>query len=608
MSYLETSVKNGKIGQLNIDELKGLSEEIREKIITTIELNGGHLSSNLGIVETTVALYKTFNFPTDKLVFDVGHQCYAHKLLSERADGFSTIRTSNGLSGFPCREESEYDCFTSGHAGTSISQALGLCAARDKRGEEYTVIAVVGDGSVVNGLNMEALTAANEKPKNLIVILNDNEMSISTNRNGFYKYISKSTASERYVKHKNNLKKMFGNSFVTRFLMRLRNLIKRAFNRNNYFEKFGFKYVGVMDGNNVGEMVKILDHVKTLAKHRAVFLHIKTKKGKGLNAAEEKADEYHGVGKDMDSSKCAFSLALGNKLCQVIEKDKTVVAVTAAMKDGTGLSVVEKAYPSSVIDVGIAEEYAVTLASGMAAGGLKPVVCVYSTFMQRAYDEILHDVCLQKLPVVFCLDRAGLVGADGQTHQGVFDLSYLTHLPNLTVLAPTTVQELNEMVDYALTCPLPVAIRYPNEKTLKERESKPFTKPCWEEVVEGDGVTILAIGVRMLNLAIEVANAFKGKVKVINARSVKPLDEEMLLSIKGKPIITLEENVQIGGFGALVTKFFADNGICNKLTVMGVKDEFIKQGSIAEQLEYNGLTVKNLSEKVAKILTESGEV
>lgn len=602
MSMLTDTEKIGKIGQFNIEELQDLSGEIRKKIIETIESNGGHLSSNLGMVETTVALYKVFDMPKDKIIFDVGHQCYAHKLLSERADKFSTIRTANGLSGFPCREESEYDSFTSGHAGTSLSQALGLCTARDKRGEDYTVIAVVGDGSIVNGLNMEALTSSNVKPNKLIVILNDNEMSISKNINGFYKYISKGTASGKYVRSKQRLKRIFGNSFITRFLMRVRNVIKKIFNRNNYFEKFGFKYVGVLDGNNVSEMVKILTRVKELAKDRAVFLHVRTTKGKGLEVAEEKADVYHGVGKNMKTGKCIFSDALGKKLCQVIENDKNVVAVTAAMKDGTGLAEVEKLYPKNVIDVGIAEEYAVTLSSGMSAGGLKPIVCVYSTFMQRAYDEILHDVCLQNLPVVFCLDRAGLVGEDGQTHQGVFDLSYLTHLPNINVLAPTTVKELSEMIDYALKSPLPVAIRYPNEKVEEERDSKPFIQPDWEEIIEGDGVTILAVGPRMLYIAEEVAERFKGKVKVINARSIKPLDEKALIGIKDKPIITLEENSTIGGFGAQVIKFYADNGICVKINVMGVKDEFIKQGSVKEQLEQNGLTVENISEKVSEIL------
>lgn len=608
MSILSTELTPEKLQKLNIKQLSDLSGEIRERIIQTINSNGGHLASNLGIVETTVALYKVFNFPKDKLIFDVGHQCYAHKLLSGRADCFDTIRTANGLSGFPDREESEYDCFTEGHAGTSLSQALGLCEGRDKLGDDYCVIAIVGDGSFVNGLNMEALTSSEQKPKNLIVILNDNEMSISRNKNGFYKFISKGTTKKSYLKGKSAFKKVFRNSFITKFLRRIRNFIKRVFNKNNYFEKFGFKYVGVIDGNNVAETVKILMRVKETAKQRAVFLHLKTTKGKGHDKAEENATEYHGVGKDMKIGTGMFSLALGEKLCSVMKENKNVVAVTAGMKDGTGLNSVATLYPKNVIDVGIAEEYAVTFSAGLSASGIKPIVCVYSTFLQRAYDQILHDVCIQNLPVIFCIDRAGLVGEDGKTHQGVFDLSYLSHLPNLTVLAPTSKNELSEMLDYALSVNGPVAIRYPNEKVYEYKDSKKFIKPDWTICREGESVAILAVGPRMISLASSVAEEFKGEVKVINARSIKPLDSEMLEQIKNMPIITLEENVKTGGFGAMVIGYYADRKIQAKVKSFGVQDKFIKHGSVKEQLEENGLDVKTVSMAVEEMIKEGKSV
>ena len=608
MSILSTVSNPAKLQQLNIAQLSDLSGEIREKIIQTINSNGGHLASNLGIVETTVALYKVFNFPKDKLIFDVGHQCYAHKLLSGRADRFDTIRTAGGLSGFPDREESEYDCFTEGHAGTSLSHALGLCEGRDKVGDNYCVIAVVGDGSFVNGLNMEALTSSEQKPKNLIVIFNDNEMSISYNKNGFYKFISKGTTKKSYLKGKSAFKKIFRNSFITKFLRKIKNFIKRVFNKNNYFEKFGFKYVGVIDGNNIAETVKMLTRIKETAKQRAVFLHVKTTKGKGYDKAEENATEYHGVGKEMKTSKCLFSSALGEKLCSVIETNKNVVAITAGMKDGTGLTQVAEKFPNNVIDVGIAEEYAVTFSAGLSASGIKPIVCVYSTFMQRAYDQILHDVCIQNLPVVFCIDRAGLVGEDGQTHQGVFDLSYLSHLPNLTVLAPTSKKELSEMLDYALSINGPVAIRYPNEKVYEYKDSERFIKPNWTVVSEGESIAILAVGPRMLSLASSVAERFKGKVKVINARSIKPLDIDMLNKIQDLCIITLEENAKIGGFGSLVAQFYSDNDIDVKIKSFGIQDKFIKHASVKEQLEENGLDEETVSKAVDKILNKGESV
>lgn len=596
MNILDGIKNSSDVKRLSLKEKIELAGEIRDKILKTCSENGGHLSSNLGIVETTLALYSVFDFPKDKIIFDVGHQCYAHKMLSGRNAGFSAIRTDGGISGFPDREESEYDCFGAGHAGTSIAAGLGFCAARDALGEDFYVVDVVGDGAFVNGLNLEALTASQKKPKKLIVILNDNGMSISKNRNGIYTFLSKESTKKGYLKSKSALKRVFGESFVTRFLRKVRGFIKRIFNGVNVLEQFGFKYVGVVNGNDLKSLTEILEGVKNVAKDKAVFLHIKTVKGKGVKRAEERADLYHGVGKSLSCGGGEFSAAVGQTLNEIIEKDPRVIALTAGMKDGTGLAAVEKAHPDNFIDVGIAEEFAVTFAAGMAAGGLKPVVCVYSTFLQRAYDEILHDVCIQKLPVVFCVDRAGLVGADGKTHQGVFDLSFLSHLPGMTILAPSCVNDLKAALKYAFSLGSPVAIRYPKESSAKEREVAPYEETLWERLKTGEKYNILAVGPDMLALAEEFAKNHDG-AGVISARTVKPLDEKTLAEISGLPIIAIEENSVIGGFGdavrRAVSRLFGGKPK-NRIITLGVKDAFTRHGSAERQREENGLCEKQL--------------
>lgn len=596
MNILDGIKNSSDVKRLSLKEKIELAGEIRDKTLKTCSENGGHLSSNLGIVETTLALYSVFDFPKDKIIFDVGHQCYAHKMLSGRNAGFSAIRTDGGISGFPDREESEYDCFGAGHAGTSIAAGLGFCAARDALGEDFYVVDVVGDGAFVNGLNLEALTASQKKPKKLIVILNDNGMSISKNRNGIYTFLSKKSTKKGYLKSKSALKRVFGESFVTRFLRKVRGFIKRIFNGVNVLEQFGFKYVGVVNGNDLKSLTEILEDVKNVAKDKAVFLHIKTVKGKGVKRAEERADLYHGVGKSLSCGGGEFSAAVGQTLNEIIEKDPRVIALTAGMKDGTGLAAVEKAHPDNFIDVGIAEEFAVTFAAGMAAGGLKPVVCVYSTFLQRAYDEILHDVCIQKLPVVFCVDRAGLVGADGKTHQGVFDLSFLSHLPGMTILAPSCVNDLKAALKYAFSLGSPVAIRYPKESSAKEREVAPYEETLWERLKTGEKYNILAVGPDMLALAEEFAKNHDG-AGVISARTVKPLDEKTLAEISELPIIAIEENSVIGGFGdavrRAVSRLFGGKPK-NRIITLGVKDAFTRHGSAERQREENGLCEKQL--------------
>ena len=604
MGVLDRLEKPSDIKVLKLNELKSLSSELRQEIIKTVNSNGGHLSSNLGVVDLTIALQKQFDFSKDKLIFDVGHQCYAHKILSDRKDKFSSLRQDDGISGFPCIAESEYDAFCSGHAGTSISAGLGYCMARDKLKQDYTVICVVGDGSLSNGLNLEALFSSSSKPKNFIVILNDNGMSISKNTSGFYKLISKSTTKRGYLGSKKVLRKLFGSSFITKGLAAIKDFIKRIFNNNNYFEHCGFKYVGAFDGNDINELNKILERVKVVAQNRAVVLHVKTQKGKGFADAEIQPDKYHGVGANFNCEVGTFANALGEKLNELIEKDKSIVAITAGMKDGTGLSAVEKNHPNNFVDVGIAEEYAVTLASGMAIAGLKPVVAVYSTFMQRAYDEILHDVCLQNLPVVFCLDRAGLVGQDGKTHQGVFDISYLSHIPNIKILAPNNDFELKDALDYAFSLNCPVAIRYPKNSQLSLSEVA-FKDSLWNQVKTGEKVNILAVGPNMLSLATSCAKQFED-VGVISVRAIKPLDEKMLLSIKDSALIVLEENSLIGGVNTLISQFYIKNGISVKMTCLGVKDEFIEHGSIQNQLQSTSLDYQTLTNQISKYILQMG--
>ncbi|MBO7345030.1 MAG: 1-deoxy-D-xylulose-5-phosphate synthase [Clostridia bacterium] len=592
MSVLSNISLPSDLKNLDDKQLNQLAEEIRQKILETTSKNGGHLSSNLGIVETTIALYHVFDFPKDKLIFDVGHQCYAHKILSGRMERFDSLRKDGGISGFPSISESEYDAFGAGHAGTSISAGLGFCSARDALNEDYTVINLVGDASIVNGLNLEAISMSTKKPKNYLVVLNDNGMSISKNQNGFYRYLSKKTTRRGYQGGKRAIKKIFGQSFITRGLAKFRNFIKRVIGGGNYFENQGFKYVGVVDGNDIKELVKQLKQVKVLLKDRSVFLHINTTKGKGFEKAEERADVYHGVGENLKADCGSFAKTLGDKINSLIDNDKKIMAITAGMKAGTGLFLVEEKYKENFVDVGIAEDFAVVNACGMALGGLKPIVAIYSTFLQRAYDQILHDVCMQNLPVVFCLDRAGVVGSDGKTHQGVFDLSYLTHLPNMTVLAPSCCKELEMALDYALSLKSPVAIRYPKNQ-VGDRPILSFSDGLWETVKEGKDAVILAVGPKMLEIAQKCAEKDQS-LGVINARSVKPLCSKTLDEISNKIIVTLEENSVLGGFGSLVNGYYNSKGVKARVHNLGIKDCFVEHGSIDEQLKNNGLTVEGV--------------
>ncbi len=590
---LETIKTAKDIKKLNIKELTLLCEEIRQEIISTVSLNGGHLSSNLGSVELIVALYYVFDFPKDKLIFDVGHQCYAHKILSGRLEKFSSIRKCDGLSGFPDTTESEYDAFTVGHAGTSISAGLGYAYSRDKLKEDYFIINFVGDASIFNGENLESITANEVKPKKFIVILNDNGMSININNNGLYKIVSKITVKKRYNNFNNFLSRTIGKSFIGKFLRATKRFLKRSLSLKTITDSIGLKYVGVFDGHKLKILINILNDIKE--SQNPTILHAKTIKGKGLEVAENDATKFHGVSKEFKGSNNHFSNSVSDILEEVYAENNNITAITAGMKEGTGLTNFANNHPNSFVDVGIAEEYAVTLSAGMALGGIKPIVFIYSTFLQRAYDQTLHDVCLQNLPVIFCVDRSGVVGSDGKTHQGVFDISYLTHIPNLTVISPKNSEELKLAILTALKLNSPVVIKYPNGDYSDVKTKTPLSLPLnWEVLDDGDDNVILAVGPRMIALAKQVNKKLSKKATIVNARVIKPLDKEYLLKIKDKNIITLEENVKRGGFGSSLLEFYNENNVKADVSILSIKDNFVKHATTSEQLLDNGLTVENV--------------
>lgn len=594
--YLEKLENTKSIKQFNIEELNGLASEIRNVIIDVVNNNGGHLSSNLGTVELIIALFYVYDFPSDKIIFDVGHQSYAYKILSERLNKINSIRTLDGLSGFPDYNESNYDFFSTGHAGTSISAGLGYSYSRDLLGDNYNVISLVGDASFFNGQNLEAITSNSNKPKKFLIILNDNGMSISKNNNGLYKLISKVTVKKRYLRFNNFVSKIFKGRFG-KFLKSIKRSIKRSLTINSVADNIGLKYVGVFDGHNIKDLIDILTNIKN--SNNPTLLHVKTIKGKGYDHAEKDSSKFHGVTKDLKSSKNDFSDSVSGILEEIYEKNDKIVAITAGMKDGVGLSDFSISHPNSFIDVGIAEEYAVTLAGGMAISGTRPILFMYSTFLQRSYDQILHDVCLQNLPVIFCIDRAGFVGSDGKTHQGLFDISYLSHIPNLTILAPKDTAEFKTMLNLALEINGPVAIRYPNGKISNFESVSPIDNNLkWENLSFARKNVILAVGPRMLKLALDVKEKTDKPIEIVNARTIKPLDNDYLLSISNKNIITLEENVILGGFGSQIIEFYSKNDIKATVNVMGVDDKFVSHGTVLEQLSLNNLTVDEIIKKL----------
>ncbi len=594
-----------EIKNYSIKQLKSLAEEIRSEIIEKVKDCGGHLSSNLGAVELTIALHKVFSFPQDKLIFDVGHQCYAHKLLTGR--DLSTLRKQGGTSGFPDPEESGYDPFVSGHSGPSVALGIGLCNARDLTGGTEKVISVIGDASLGNGLALEAMFSSEEKPKNFIVVLNDNGMAINQNTSALYATISKMTAKKRYRRFNSFVSKTFKDtSAFGRNLRKIKYSIKGWLNKNAFFERCGFKYVGPVNGHDLAELVSVLEGIRSI--DEPVLLHVVTQKGHGYTAAEEDPARFHGVNKNFAQQENSFSVALGRLLSDRAEKDGSLVAVTAAMTDGVGLSGFAERFPTRLFDAGICESYAVAMAAGMAKGGLRPVVCIYSTFLQRAVDQIVHDVCLQGLPVIFCIDRAGFVGSDGKTHQGLMDVAFLRSVPGLDFYAPKDCAELADVFDFAYAKGRPAAIRYPNGYAPnlggKMRISDYY---LWETLSDGKDVCVLASGARAVRRALEAKKLVSPLgPKIVNCRSISPLDGKVLDAVAQMKLITFEEGYASGGFGSAVAEYYARKGMPVRLKIMGSESAFVSHASAEEQAERYRLTAKDLALKIQAMYRMEG--
>ena len=618
MNKILDKIDNPKqLKQLSLIQLNKLAGEIRELIIRTIAENGGHLAPSLGVVELTLALHTVFNCPEDKFVWDVGHQSYVHKILTGRREAFSTIRTQGGLSGFPKRSESPYDSFGTGHSSTSISAALGMAIARDLSKKNNYVVAVIGDGSMTGGQAFEALNHAGDLGKHLIVILNDNEMSIDKNVGALSEYLSTMRTAPTYNKVKHDLEFLLkkiptiGES-VAKVVERLKDSLRFLLVPGELFEELGFKYVGPIDGHNIELMREVLEKAKTM--QGPILIHTLTRKGKGYLPAECESDKFHGVGPfcietgeiiKKTTNRPTYTSVFSKVLIELAEKNKNIVAITAAMPEGTGLKKFGEIYPNRFLDVGIAEQHAVTVAAGLACEGKQPIVVLYSTFAQRAYDQILHDVCLQKLPVVFALDRAGVVGEDGPTHHGVFDYSYLRHIPNLSIMAPKDEDELKDMLATAFSLRVPVVIRYPRGNGLGvevKREYQHIPVGMSEEISIGSDVMFLAVGA-MVDSCVEAVRLLKEKnisAGVINARFIKPLDERMIeiLAKTVKWIVTVEDNMLAGGFGSAVLEVLNERGIHDiKVLRLGYPDRFIEQGKREKLLDLYGLTPARIAER-----------
>ena len=592
------------IKKLNIEEKKELSEEIRKYILEIVSENGGHLASNLGVVELTIALHSVYNFPTDKIVWDVGHQAYVHKIITGRREQLKTLRKLDGIAGFPKSKESEYDNFNTGHSSTSISAALGMARARDLKGENNEVIAIIGDGALTGGMALEALNDVGYSNTKMTVILNDNEMSISKNMGGLNMFLSKLRTKKLYKKSSISLKKMLlkvpviGKPSV-KIIQRAKRSIKQLIIPTMFFEDIGFIYLGPVDGHNIEELENILRLSKQLDK--PVLIHVLTKKGKGYKIAEENPDRFHATapfdietGKTKKQKSDDYSKVFGEKLVELAKENSKIVAVTASMKDGTGLTKFAREFPDRFFDVGIAEQHAVTMAAGMAKEGMIPVVPIYSSFYQRAYDQVIHDVAMQDLPVVMCVDRAGVVGADGETHQGTLDMAFFRLVPHLTIMAPKDFDELREMLEFAVNLGKPVVIRYPRggeEKSIKFENHPKIELGKAEIIKEGENLTIIAIGKRVAK-ALELAEKIEKQhenitVEVINARFLKPLDKEKIKKsiVKTKKVITMEDGTEINGLGTAVEELIVEEKLQGiEMEKQAWPDEFIKHGTV-EQLE-----------------------
>ncbi len=624
-TILEAINKPQDLRKLPNDKMKLLAEEIRHFLICSVSKTGGHLAPSLGVVELTLAIHKVFNSPVDKIVWDVGHQSYVHKILTGRRNEFCTLRQFGGISGFPKVTESAHDIFGTGHSSTSISAALGIALARDIAGDKESVIAVIGDGSLTGGQAYEALNHAGHSGTNMIVILNDNEMSISKNVGAISEYLSKMRTEPKYTKVKQDIEFLLrripaiGDS-VAKTVERVKDGLRYLLVPGVLFEELGFNYIGPIDGHNFELLSEVLEKAKKM--QGPILIHVLTCKGKGYKPAECNPDKYHGVGPYCiesgevikNGNKPTYTSVFGDTLLQLAKQDERIVAITAAMPEGTGLKKFAAQYPKRFFDVGIAEQNAVTMAAGMATKGMRPIVALYSTFAQRAYDQILHDICLQKLPVVFALDRAGIVGEDGPTHHGLFDYSYLRHIPNLAIMAPKDEDELRHMLSTAVKMNGPVAIRYPRGSGLGVSIDKPLQQLTIgeaEELKGGADVVFLAAGsmVEPCIVAREILAAKGIQTGVVNTRFIKPLDEQMLrkLSRDVRIIITVEENILAGGFGSAVLEYIntqSFNGV--KVLRLGFPDQFIEQGTRAQLLEKYGLHPEGIVSAVSSFVHKYG--
>ena len=608
MKILDKINKPIDIKKLSLKELEELAEELRTFLLDNVSKTGGHLASNLGIVELTLALFKVYDFSKDKIVFDVGHQSYIYKILTGRKENFDTLRTYGGISGFPKREESSYDYFDTGHSSNSISAALGMARARDLKNEDYEVISVIGDGAFTGGMVYEALNDVGFKNSKMLIILNDNGMSISPNVGGFTDTLNKIRLTNSYnrIKRKAHLNK---NNPLVRMGRKLKNSVKNLFFKPMFFESLGVRYIGPVDGHNIKELISILEKIKKL--NEPVVLHVVTTKGHGYLPAMEHPEKFHAVGKfdlvtgeSVGAKSITYSKTFGDALINLAKKDERIIAITAAMVDGTGLNEFAKIYPERLFDVGITEGHAVTLAAGMAANGLKPVFAVYSTFLQRGFDQIVIDVCMQNLPVIFAIDRAGLVGNDGKTHQGVFDLSYLMMIPNIEILAPKCLEELPKILEYAVNSNKPIAIRYPRGgDKINLKAINDVKNGKWEIVSKGEKLVILATG-KMVQYAVMAKEKLNKRFNpmIINALFIKPLDEELLNRIirEGYNVLTIEDNMKIGGFGESVNRCLTEKGFKKQIKIMAFEDHFIDHGNVDELLEAEDMDVNSMVKEIEK--------
>ena len=615
---LERIQKENDIKKLTEEDVLALRKEIRTFLLEHISKTGGHLASNLGVVELTMALHLTFDLPKDKIIWDVGHQSYTHKILTGRKQEFDTLRQYGGLSGFPKMNESECDCFNTGHSSTSISAGLGLAAAKEVTGEDYHVVSVIGDGSLTGGMAYEALNNASHLKTNFIIVLNDNNMSISENVGGMSKYLSRFRTTDTYRELKSDvmhsLSKIPGGERIAKSIRNAKSGIKQLFIPGMLFEEMGLIYLGPVDGNNIKEMVQTFQEAKRV--NGSVLVHVMTEKGKGYTPAEKHPSRFHGVepfdittGRPLKKKETmSYTDVVSSVMCKLAEENEKLVAITAAMADGTGLSRFARLYPNRFFDVGIAEQHAVTFSAGLAKAGLKPVFAVYSSFLQRAYDQVLHDVCIQNLPVVFAIDRGGLVGSDGETHQGIYDISYLSSIPNMTIIAPKNKWELADMLKFATEYDGPIAVRYPRGTAyegLKElRTSISYGK---SEVVQlGEKIALLALGT-MVETAEKVAKILEEQgffVTIINARFAMPFDKEMVCSLEQNHdlLVTLEENVASGGFGEHIASFVKEQNLNINVQIEAIPNMYVEHGNVDKLKQAIGLDAESIADKIIKQL------